>query len=531
MASIKIIQGPDRGKVFALPDGDNIVGREGGSIELADGTVSRRHILLSCRDGKCRLSDLGSANGTYLNGMKVKKPSALNPGDQIRCGSSLLLFVGSDSLVTIKAPAMDVDKHGMIVDSSIVATVPSSEDSIVIPTPEAGAAAIGNLRFIYELLFELGSIFDIDEILRRTLEKLFEVFPVDRGYTMLFDDDQLQLKSSMRSDGSTDDNPPISHTIINEVISKHVGILSTNAMHDKRFTAGKSVHDYGIRSAVCVPVKGRDKILGVIHLDCSISDHTYSTEQLRLLTAVGHHVGLAIDNVRLHIAAVQSERLAAMGETVALLSHHTKNILQALISAIDVLGMSLESGDIDKAKKSWPIIQRNISRINDMILNMLAFSKDREPILENIDVNEVLKDCVELLDSQAADRGVAIIYSPDELPKIPADQAGLRQAVENLLNNALDAIEDRKGAITVTSKNDTMNRSVIIIITDNGIGIPDDQLSQIFTPFYSGKGHGGTGLGLAVTKKIINEHHGQIDVTSQAAKGTTFTITLPQLQS
>ena len=130
---------------------------------------------------------------------------------------------------------------------------------------------------------------------------------------------------------SPDKRIPISRTIINEVIARQVGVLSSNAMSDKRFTSGKSVHDYGIRSAICVPIKGREKILGVIHVDCSVSDQTYSTEQLRLLTAIGYQTGLAVENVWLYESAVQSERLAATGETVAFLSHHIKNILQAMV--------------------------------------------------------------------------------------------------------------------------------------------------------------------------------------------------------
>jgi signal transduction histidine kinase len=278
-----------------------------------------------------------------------------------------------------------------------------------------------------------------------------------------------------------------------------------------------------------VPIKGREEILGIIHLDCSISDQTYSTEQLRLLTAIGYQTGLAVESVRLHMSAVQSERLAAVGETVASLSHHIKNILQALSAGIDLVKMSIDAKDLDKAKRSWPLVERNLTRINDTILNMLAFSKDREPLLENTDVNEMLNDCLELVTSQADERGVAIMGDLDDLPRIPADVAGLRQAVLNLLNNSLDAVADNTGVVTVSSRHDTMNRNILISVTDNGSGMNDDQLDQAFNPFYSGKGQKGTGLGLAVAKKIVAEHHGQIEVKSQVNEGTVFTIALPAM--
>ncbi len=375
MASIKIIQGPDKGREFELQDGDNIAGREEGGVELTDGTVSRRHVMLTRQGEDWVLSDLGSANGTYLNGVKVSKSIALNRGDQIRCGGSLLVFTGGPPAPGMSKADVDIDEDGKLMDAAIVATTPSNEDSVIIPTPEAGKEAIDNLRFIYDLIAELGSIFNIDQLLERMLAKVFNILPADRGYTMLIGPSgNLQLKASRYATSGVEHNPPISQTIINEVLSNQVGVLSTNAMSDKRFAAGKSVHKYGIRSAICVPIKGREEILGIIHIDCSISDHTYSTEQLRLLTAIGYQTGLAVDSVRLHMSAVQSERLAAVGETVASLSHHIKNILQALSAGIDLVKMSIDAKDLDKAKRSWPMVERNLTRINDTILNMLAFS-------------------------------------------------------------------------------------------------------------------------------------------------------------
>jgi len=158
---------------------------------------------------------------------------------------------------------------------------------------------------------------------------------------------------------------------------------------------------------------------------------------------------------------------------------------------------------------------------------MLAFSKDREPLLENVNVSSVVNDCVELLTPQADERNVAVLTALDDIPPVPVDPSGLSQAVLNLLNNALDAVEDDTGAITVSTDFDNQNRQVIVNVADNGHGISEDQIDQIFNAFYSNKGQKGTGLGLAVTKKIVDELHGQIDVESRPDEGTTFSIRLP----
>jgi len=527
VASVEIIQGPDKGRIFELQEGENIIGRQSRTVEISDRTVSRRHSRLSIANGQSTLEDLGSANGTYLNGVRINKPTAVKGGDQIRCGSTLLVFAGGQ----VGRATIEVDENGNLVDAAIVARVPSNEDSVIIPTPEAGAQAIDNLRILYDFIGEISSIFSVDPLLVRTLDKVFDVLAADRGYVMLVDENgRLALKASRMNEGQTEQQIPISRTIINEVIDKEVGILSSNAMSDKRFASGKSVHDFGIRSAICVPIKGRERILGVIHVDCSVSEHTYSTEQLRLLTAIGYQAGLAVENVRLYETAVQGERLAAVGETVAFLSHHIKNILQALDAGIDVVDRALTRDDLAKARDHWPIVQRNLGRINELILNMLAFSRSREPLLENINVNHVLEECVEIQTSAADERGIALLTDLDDLPPIPADAGGLHQAFTNLLTNAMEAVEDQTGVITVSSSYDSMKRNVVVRVSDNGGGIDPKLHGEIFNPFWSRKGHSGTGLGLAVARKVFEEHQGTIEVSSVVGQGATFTVTLPAVQ-
>jgi len=529
VASIRVIQGPDKGRSFELRDGDSVIGRDAGTaISLNDQTASRAHAQISRNDGRWMLSDVGSANGTFLNGVKLSHATALRRGDQIRCGSTLLVYQGETTPGPV-APAagVDLDENGMLVDSAIVATVPSSEDSVIIPTPEAGAQAIDNLRILYNIIADISSFLNIDDLVEYTLDRVFKLLDADRGFIMFIDEEGKTSLRASQGPESSGKAPPVSHTIIDEVVRGRVGVLSSNAMSDKRFAAGKSVHSFGIRSAICVPLMGRDRVLGVIQVDCNVSEKSYSTEQLRLLTAIGYQVGLAIENVQLYEAAVQSERLAAVGETVAFLSHHIKNILQALGAGIDVVEIGINADDMAKARGAWPIVQRGLDRINALILNMLAFSKDREPLLKSVNVTDVLRDCVELATTAADERHIALMTDLADVMQMPADSDGLNQAFLNLIANAMDAVEDNTGAVTVSARLDTMHRRIEVLIVDNGSGIETDKLDHIFTPFYSLKGQKGTGLGLAVAKKIVQEHHGEITVDSQPGKGTTFTVILP----
>jgi signal transduction histidine kinase len=112
-------------------------------------------------------------------------------------------------------------------------------------------------------------------------------------------------------------------------------------------------------------------------------------------------------------------------------------------------------------------------------------------------------------------------------PAFPADPDGLHQVMMNLLNNALDAVEPQKGLIRVVCRYNSENRESVIEVIDNGVGIPPNLMSHMFELFHSTKGNRGTGLGLAVAKKIVDEHDGSISVKSALGEGTTFTIHLP----
>jgi len=525
MASIEVIQGPDKGRTIPLRDHEAMIGREGEALRLSDSTVSRRHARLSRQDGQWFIEDLGSANGTFVNSARISRPARLHVGDQIRCGQTLLVFGGPMP----HAPPLDVDEDGGFLEATIRASVPANDDSVIIPTPEAGAEAIGTLRVIYEFANEVSSIFDLRQLAERVMNLTFDLVPAERGFVLLFgpDGELIPMASRYRDDDDKGRPLPISRTIINEVVARQVGIHSYNAMHDKRFSAGESVHDYGIRSAICVPIKGREKILGVIHVDASEGQDPYSTEQLRLLTAIGSQTGLAVENVRLYQAAIKSERLAAVGETVAALSHHIKNILQALGGGADVVEKALTEGNSERAGSTWPIIRRNLDRINAVILNMLAYSKPRRQMLETINVNVVLEDCVELATPLADEAGIALITDLGDLPPAPADPDGLHQAFLNLLTNALDAVRPEDGAVTVASEFDPLTRVITVRVSDNGMGIPPEEVDKIFEIFHTTKGARGTGLGLAVARKVVREHNGLISVQSAPDRGTTFIVKLP----
>lgn len=437
------------------------------------------------------------------------------------------------------------------MDSAIMATMQSSEDSMVLAVPEPAAAAMGNLKILYQLGAALGSSFNLEQVLEVVMDLIFEHVKADRGIILLLDIRNNELvpkvvRTREEADAQNHGDAKPGHekihasrTIINHVLLTGEGVLSSNAMTDQRFSKGKSVHNLGIRSALCVPIKARklsdkggETVIGVIYIDSSVRNYTYAPEQLRLLTAIGLQAGMAIQNAELYQAQLQAERLAAVGETSAALSHSIKNILQALQGGADVVEMGLRGSNVIQAAKGWRIVHRNLAKIYALTMNLLAYSKQREPSLEMMNPKKLIDECLELVAQSANEKGVMVVGDIDEgHPAIGVDPSGMHQVIMNLLSNALDAVQPNEGLIRVECHYDEPSRQTTLEVIDNGAGIAPTMMKHMFELFHSTKGNRGTGLGLAVAKKIVEEHEGTITVRSDPGEGTTFTIKLPVYHS
>jgi signal transduction histidine kinase len=247
------------------------------------------------------------------------------------------------------------------------------------------------------------------------------------------------------------------------------------------------------------------------------------------MIAIGHQAALAVEDTTYYSAMVQSERLAAVGQTIATLSHHIKNILQGLRGGSYLVEMGLENEDHAVLQKGWDIVRRNQNKIQSLVMDMLSFSKDREPEFAETDLAGLVADVVETLQQRAAEAGVTIRREVSEgLPHVMLDPEAMSRAILNVLTNALDAVEERPdGVVTITAAVDADATLVRIAVADNGPGMSPETLAEIFNIFVSTKGSRGTGLGLTVSRKILREHGGDIRAASVEGGGSTFTLEFP----
>ncbi len=235
---------------------------------------------------------------------------------------------------------------------------------------------------------------------------------------------------------------------------------------------------------------------------------------------------------RLEKELVQSERLAAVGQTVSGLAHYVKNILIGLKGGSYIVDVGIQENDTEKLKSGWKIIKKNIKSIGDLTQDLLTYSRQRKPEKENCSPNEIIHELVELLREFAASKNIIVSKDLDAgIGLIQADPRILRRSLLNIINNAVGAcIEDedisKKHEVNIKTFMDK-NHMICFEVRDNGCGMDEDTRKKLFSPMFSSKGGKGTGLGLLVTGKLIEEHKGIIEIETSSGVGSIFRIRLP----
>jgi len=229
---------------------------------------------------------------------------------------------------------------------------------------------------------------------------------------------------------------------------------------------------------------------------------------------------------------LKSERLAAIGQTVAGLAHGIKNILHGLKGGSYLVDIGIQKNEAEKLKKGWDMIKRNIGRTSNLVMDLLSYSKERAPKFEACQPNEIAADVSALLQDKARENNVELVEHFDEsIGEVLMDPNSVHEILLNLMSNAVDAClfdENTSKNFRVTLKTSAEKDNLIRFeISDNGMGMDEAVVNKLFTSFFSTKGHRGTGLGLMVTRKLIEEHRGTIEVQSQLGKGTTVIVRMP----
>jgi two-component system NtrC family sensor kinase len=231
---------------------------------------------------------------------------------------------------------------------------------------------------------------------------------------------------------------------------------------------------------------------------------------------------------------IQSESLAAIGQLVAGIAHELNNPLASASSLIqtdiEMIQEQAEKRQVDQALlEDLAYSLKELNKTKEIVKSILDLSRQTQTYLEDVDMNAVIDDALQVLHNQYKMMEVTIEKHYDaNLPTIQGNFSNLGQVLINIVNNALQALPDGRGKILLFTSCQQDTESIVVECRDDGIGIPPEIMKDIFKPFFTTKEVGkGTGLGLYVSYEIIKKHAGEIRVSSERGKGTTFTIVLP----
>ncbi|MFP2933306.1 ATP-binding protein, partial [Pyxidicoccus sp. 3LG] len=409
---------------------------------------------------------------------------------------------------------------------------------------------LAETRLLLDLARTTSGVLETSSILDVASDFLVHLLDVSNCYIMLYDESAKLLRGAAASTAHRD----FFRTV---VLPLHGDSLATRVARERRPIAiedvsistegvdSQLVQRFGEKALLALPLTSREELIGVVVVDDTRRPRSFGPELIELAEATCGQLALSIANARLYeslwasyaeLAAtraemVKRERLAALGELSAIVAHEVRNPLGVIFNAVASLRRLLAPGG--DAAMLLDILGEESDRLNRIVGDLLDYTRPRDPVLQHEDLGRVLQDSLEAARAQGGgvERPVHIqSHVEPGLPPVPMDRRLIRQALVNVAVNAIQSMP-QGGMVQVRARREAHagKDHLRIDVADEGPGIPAELLHRVFEPFFTTKAQG-TGLGLAVVKRILEEHRGEIAVESTPGRGTTFTFRLPLSQ-
>ncbi len=538
VGSMIIVDGPRKGHSFDLPIGIVTVGRDQtNSVQIPDPEVSRRHAELRFQDEGFVIIDLGSANGVFVNEERVEQKLLL-AGDQVKIGGTTFVFSDQTPLMADNEQAAAPSKSESAMDTD------RGEDSsarwVSSETVDWIAQAKSNIQMMCETALATSLHTEMDLLIERLMDLVFSWITADRACVILKDTatGEWVVKStrqrSVAEAGSVEF--VVCPAVLDYVLEKEEGIFSPNQKLDPRLASGSGQAEAEDLAVICVPIRGRNEISGMIYVDCDPRDDnssgdsglaSFNPEQLKMLLAIGHQAAVAIENTGYYSMLLKRERSTAVGEVMESLSHYIKNVLQSINGGTHLIECGLKEQEYDLVEKGWQIVQRNQECLSGLVMDMLAHSKPRAPKMVPGDINQLLESSLRLLERRAEYCKVSLDWqSLDKPPSMQFDSQVLERAFQNIMLTAINTCRDN-GAVNVSVKMQPNSQSIQVRIHNNGSDVPAEQLETMFDPLAINENSNLMGIAMAVSQKSIMEHGGTIVVLKDQESRIVFDVTLP----
>jgi len=378
----------------------------------------------------------------------------------------------------------------------------------------------------------VGSVMELDDILTTIVDQTAEAMnvPVCSIYLLEPEGEILLLRSTHG----------LNQGVVGKVrfqkgegipgwVVEHNQLLSlADGPGDSRFKPIPGSDEEAYMAYLCSPLRIQEEVIGCMTVR-KREKYAFTESEIILFETICKQVAIVLEKSRLYFDKLDAEKKAIVSTSLSEIAHYIKNILQSMKGGSWFVENGLKQGNIEKAQNGWGLLRNSIRKISELVENMLNYSRPTNVNLERGNINALLVEIFNTVGETAQEKGIEI--RPElakNLPDIYFDWDRIHDAMLNLVTNAMDAIpDDREGLVVIRTWHNREKRRVVTEITDNGEGIPEENRERIFHLFFSTKGRRGTGIGLSVTKKIIEEHCGIIRLESEQGQGTSFIIELP----
>ncbi|PYQ10461.1 MAG: hypothetical protein DMH00_11175 [Acidobacteria bacterium] len=492
-ASLEVITPQGRQSV-PLADRPMTLGRaDDCDIVIAEPFVSACHARIEPDGEGYVVRDAGSTNGTWVDNTRVQG------GKRLEDGSSLIL--GRPGNYQLRF----ITHHAE-------------------PEPLAPTTPNQNLQEVLEISKAMFSTLDLEDVLRRVLDACLRISHAERGYLFLQEGTDLKLRARREDqrDPSSSEQVEFSRSIAVRVAATGQAEFLSDLEGSRPQDKSASIARLRLQTIECVPLKIQQQVIGIVYLDshvrAALPDRT-GREVLALLAGLA---AVAIENARMVEERVQNERWSTIGRMAASIVHDIRSPLAALRGTAELLRNRLP----DPAhKEKLSVIIEEVDRLSRLSGEMLEFSAGAHPLrLETVPLSEVVEEFLKAVEPRLEKEQIRLKRELGVTASLPLDRQKMVRLLHNVVGNALEALKPG-GTLTVETRG--AEDQVVLAVSDDGCGMDSRTAARVCEPFFSyGKVHG-VGLGMAIVRRIAEQHGARIALESAPGKGTRVSFVFP----
>lgn len=553
MEKVYVIDGPKKGDSFALTKESMTIGRSpDNDICITEIGVSRHHATLLKKGDKWYITDTSSFQGVFVDGEQIEQ------GQEVEVHKSSSLILGNTIIAFENKPA----NEALQPDQTSESQISFFDKSKVLSVQDSTRNYIRSLELLIRVSNILAQSLNIDEVLNEVVDQILTLLKrIDRGAILLVNRKTKKLEilvSKIRTEDGVIPYSKInfSKSIVKRAFKEGQPITMSDTHNEERVDLSESIEIMDIRSIMCVPLKYKGKVIGVVYVDSLGLPDGFRSEDLDLLSGLSNTAAITIQNARLYEAMkhelterkqaekqlenacvelqntrdmlVKSEKLAAVGRLTTGVAHEILNPVNIMSMRLQLMKQTADLSD--QMKYTLDIFQNQLKRVTDIMDTLGHFSREQNAEITTDNLNKVVQDVLKICAPQLREKKIQTDMAfHDALPLLNMERGRIQEAIMNIFTNAVEAMDGgKKKRLAVSTKPGGSGDRVLLTISDTGTGIEEKNMGRVFDPFFTTKDPAqNTGLGLFVSQSIIEQHGGKMWVEQAEKGGTTFLIDLP----